>query len=114
MAPDQAAATIGATAGGLRSAGLPPTAPPPTGTATDQNRRATADGRFLVVRPICTHFGCVLLSRAGDFEGDVLCPCHSAQFDATGNRMTGPAMKNLVIPRFRLLDETHLELLPGP
>jgi len=46
-------------------------------------------GTFLAYSAICTHQGCVVSfdSGAGGFQ----CPCHGAQFDATGAATRGPA-----------------------
>ncbi|MGV1098801.1 QcrA and Rieske domain-containing protein [Thiovibrio sp. JS02] len=44
----------------------------------------------------CTHLGCRLNYQ--DKEGILLCPCHQSRFSKTGERISGPARKNL--PRF--------------
>ena len=37
--------------------------------ATDENRRLSADGTWLVMMGVCTHLGCVPLGNEGDFGG---------------------------------------------
>ncbi len=46
-------------------------------------------GTYLAYSAICTHQGCVVSfdSAGGSFQ----CPCHGAQFDATGTATRGPA-----------------------
>jgi ubiquinol-cytochrome c reductase iron-sulfur subunit len=70
----------------------------PLAPATDQNRRATPDGRFLVMSLVCTHLGCVVLGDGiGDYGG-WFCPCHGGQFDTAGRTRKGPPPRNLPIP----------------
>lgn len=40
----------------------------------------------------CTHLGCEV--KISD-DGSIACPCHKAQFDATGKVLKGPAKKDL-------------------
>jgi ubiquinol-cytochrome c reductase iron-sulfur subunit len=76
-----------------RNLNLPSNAP-----ATDQNRRAAPDGRYLVISPVCTHLGCVVLGAATGQFGGLFCPCHSGHFDTSGRVRRGPALQNLPIP----------------
>ena len=79
--------------------------------ATDQNRRATPDGRIIVLSRICTHLGCVVLGdRSGDFNG-YFCPCHGAQFDTAGRVRRAPAQLNLQVPAFEWQSPGILTLL---
>jgi len=90
-----------------RNLNLAPDAP-----ATDQNRRATPDGRFLVISQICTHLGCVVLGDAsGSFDG-FFCPCHSGHFDKSGRVRRGPPMQNLPIPPLEWQAPGILTLFP--
>ena len=59
----------------------------------------TVDPRFLVFHPICTHFGCIVVGEAGDFDG-WYCPCHGAHFDTSGRVREGPAPINMTIPDY--------------
>lgn len=80
--------------------------------ATDQNRRATPDGRFVVISGICTHMGCVVLGdRTGNFGG-YFCPCHAGHYDTAGRIRQGPPPRNLPIPAFRMQTPDILALLP--
>jgi len=69
----------------------------------------TIDPRFLVFTPICTHFGCVVVGEAGDFDG-WYCPCHGAHFDTSGRVRKGPAPVNMEIPNYRWISETAINL----
>lgn len=69
----------------------------------------TYDPRFLVVYPICTHFGCIVASEAGDFDG-FYCPCHGAHFDTSGRVRKGPAPTNLAVPPYVWTSETSIKL----
>lgn len=59
----------------------------------------TVDPRFLVFHPICSHFGCTVVGKAGDFDG-WYCPCHGAHFDTSGRVRKGPAPRNMDIPDY--------------
>ena len=87
-----------------RNANRPAEAP-----ADDTYRRATPDGRVLILVPICTRGDCVTLSPAGDFDG-FFCPCCGAHYDTAGRIRKGPAPQNLAIPPFRL-DEKRRTLM---
>ena len=81
---------------------------------TDRQRlRPKPDGsfdpRFLVVYPICTHFGCVVVGEAGRFDG-WYCPCHGANFDTSGRVRTAPAPLNLEIPDYFWDTDTSIVL----
>ena len=51
------------------------------------------DGKYHVVKPVCTHLGCHLLFNQGDSVWD--CPCHGSQFGIDGDVIHGPAVKAL-------------------
>lgn len=51
------------------------------------------DGSFILIRPVCTHLGCMLTWNDADKTWD--CPCHGSRFDKEGNVLQGPAMRNL-------------------
>jgi len=69
------------------------------------------DPRFLVFYPICTHFGCVVVGNAGDYDG-WYCPCHGAHFDTSGRVRKGPAPINMTIPNYKWISETAINLRP--
>ncbi|MBI1220874.1 MAG: ubiquinol-cytochrome c reductase iron-sulfur subunit [Rhodobacteraceae bacterium] len=71
---------------------------PDNAPATDENRTADKDGKWLVMIGICTHLGCVPLgNNAGEFDG-WFCPCHGSQYDTAGRIRKGPAPRNMDIP----------------
>jgi ubiquinol-cytochrome c reductase iron-sulfur subunit len=81
---------------------------------TDRQRlRPKPDGnfdpRFLVVRPICTHFGCVVVGEAGRHDG-WYCPCHGANFDTSGRVRSAPAPLNLEVPDYFWQTDTSITL----
>jgi len=59
----------------------------------------TYDSRFLVLYPICTHFGCIVIGEAGRYTG-WYCPCHGAHYDTSGRVRSYPAPRNLDIPDY--------------
>ncbi|MES1918193.1 hypothetical protein MHBO_000202 [Bonamia ostreae] len=59
---------------------------------------------MLIVLGICTHLGCTPIPRAGDYNG-FYCPCHGSHFDTAGRIRAGPAGTNLLIPKYKFLDE---------
>lgn len=69
----------------------------------------TLNKRFLVIVGLCTHFGCVPVADAGDFNG-WYCPCHSSHFDMSGRTRKGPAPRNMTVPPYEWLSETRLTL----
>ncbi len=83
-------------------------------TETDRSRlRPKPDGkldhRFLVFYPICTHFGCVVVGEAGDYDG-WYCPCHGAHFDTSGRVRKGPAPINMEIPDYEWVSDGVIRL----
>ncbi len=50
-------------------------------------------GKAHVVKPICTHLGCLLNWNNLDKTWD--CPCHGSRFDYTGKNLYDPAIKDL-------------------
>jgi ubiquinol-cytochrome c reductase iron-sulfur subunit len=73
--------------------------------ATVENRSFGPDGAFIVMVPVCTHRGCLLVADVRnmggmDQPGTYFCPCHAATFDSLGRVYKGPANFNLPIPKF--------------
>lgn len=84
---------------------------PASAPALDINRRATPDGRFLVMDAVTSSDPCVALGdRAGDFLG-WFSPCKGLQFDASGRVRKGPYGTNLAIPPL-IVEGSTLTLLP--
>lgn len=76
---------------------------------------------YLVVIAICTHLGCVPSFRpepgsvSEDWPGGYFCPCHGSKFDFAGRVYKGvPAPTNLVIPPYRYLSDTRIEIGVDP
>jgi ubiquinol-cytochrome c reductase iron-sulfur subunit len=91
-----------------QNANLPASAP-----ALDTNRRATPDGRFLVMDAVTPSDPSVVLSaRTGDFPG-WFTPCKGQQFDASGRLRKGPGWTNLAIPPLTVQGTTLTLLLKG-
>lgn len=67
------------------------------------------DPRFLVMVGVCTHFGCVPVGEAGDFDG-WYCPCHGSHYDTSGRIRKGPAPKNMVIPPYTYVSDTIIKV----
>jgi ubiquinol-cytochrome c reductase iron-sulfur subunit len=68
---------------------------------------------WLVVEGVCTHLGCVPLSRfevapadlGPEWVGGFFCPCHGSMFDLSGRVFAGvPAPTNLTVPPHSFLD----------
>jgi nitrite reductase/ring-hydroxylating ferredoxin subunit len=53
----------------------------------------TAAGELQVLSPVCPHLGCSVAWH--DAEGKFICPCHGGQFDAHGQRLSGPPPRGL-------------------
>ncbi len=84
-----------------------------------QNPLRSLRPEIFVAVALCTHLGCVPLFRpdvAGeglgeDWMGGYFCPCHGSKFDLAG-RVTKnvPAPTNLVVPPYRFIDDSILEI----
>jgi len=64
---------------------------------------------FLVMVGVCTHFGCVPVGEAGDFDG-WYCPCHGSHYDTSGRIRKGPAPKNMAIPDYTYISDTVIKV----
>tara|TARA_R110000787_G_scaffold16622_63_gene51799 strand:+ start:17695 stop:18243 length:549 start_codon:yes stop_codon:yes gene_type:complete len=69
---------------------------------------------WLVLVGVCTHLGCIPLGTSsgenkGDFDG-WFCPCHGSHYDTSGRIRKGPAPRNLVVPTYTFLDDTHIRI----
>lgn len=80
--------------------------------ATDMNRRATPDGRFLVISRACTHLGCLVPGANMQDVDAWFCPCNAARFDRAGRTRGIIALTNLPVPRLQVRDGGILDLLP--
>jgi len=68
---------------------------------------------LLVIEGVCTHLGCVPLTRfevapadlGPDWVGGFFCPCHGSMFDMSGRVFAGvPAPTNLTVPPYTFID----------
>ena len=73
------------------------------------NAEGKLDPRFLVMIGVCTHFGCVPVGEAGDFDG-WYCPCHGSHYDTAGRIRKGPAPANMEIPPYVYLSDTVIKV----
>jgi len=64
---------------------------------------------FLVMVGVCTHFGCVPVGEAGDFDG-WYCPCHGSHYDTSGRIRKGPAPLNMEIPPYEYISDTVIKV----
>lgn len=67
------------------------------------------DPKYLVMIGVCTHFGCVPVGEAGDFDG-WYCPCHASHYDTSGRIRKGPAPANMVIPPYSFVSENVIKV----
>jgi ubiquinol-cytochrome c reductase iron-sulfur subunit len=79
---------------------------------TDKDRVQKA--QWLIMVGICTHLGCIPLGQKptdpkGEFGG-WFCPCHGSQYDTSGRIRKGPAPKNLAVPDYKFLNDTHVRI----
>ena len=70
-------------------------APTPEGTINEN---------ILVQIGVCTHFGCVPVGEAGDYDG-WYCPCHGSHYDTAGRIRKGPAPRNLEVPPYEYISD---------
>lgn len=64
---------------------------------------------ILVMVGVCTHFGCVPVGEAGDFDG-WYCPCHGSHYDTAGRIRKGPAPTNLEVPSYAYISDTVIKV----
>ena len=69
---------------------------------------------WLIVVGVCSHLGCIPLGQKssdtkGDFDG-WFCPCHGSHYDSSGRVRKGPAPKNLLIPKYKFINENKIKI----
>ena len=64
---------------------------------------------ILVQIGVCTHFGCVPVGEAGDYDG-WFCPCHGSHYDTSGRIRRGPAPRNMEVPPYEYLSDTVIKV----
>jgi ubiquinol-cytochrome c reductase iron-sulfur subunit len=82
-----------------------------------QNETRSIKPEWLVLVGICTHLGCVpgfvpeLKPEPFDpnWKGGFFCPCHKSRYDMAGRVYQGvPAPRNLQVPPYNFVDDTHI------
>jgi len=83
-----------------------------------QNDGRSIKDKYLVVVGICTHLGCVPLTKlqdgavsglGDDWTGGFFCPCHGSKFDLAGRVYKNvPAPTNLVVPPHSYLSDSRI------
>ena len=69
---------------------------------------------WLITLGVCTHLGCVPLGisegeNRGPYGG-YFCPCHGSMYDTAARIRQGPAPKNLVVPDYKFLSPTTVQI----
>ncbi|WP_409432540.1 ubiquinol-cytochrome c reductase iron-sulfur subunit [Litorimonas sp. RW-G-Af-16] len=64
---------------------------------------------YLVMIGVCTHFGCVPVGEAGDYDG-WYCPCHGSHYDTSGRIRKGPAPLNMTIPPYSYTSDNVIKV----
>lgn len=67
------------------------------------------DPKYLVMVGVCTHFGCVPVGEAGEYDG-WYCPCHGSHYDTSGRIRKGPAPKNMEIPPYTFVSDNIIKV----
>jgi ubiquinol-cytochrome c reductase iron-sulfur subunit len=84
-----------------------------------KNEYRSIKPKYLVLIGICTHLGCSPTYRPDiapadlgkDWKGGFFCPCHGSRFDLAGRVFKGvPAPLNMVVPPYRYLSDTEIEI----
>jgi cytochrome b6-f complex iron-sulfur subunit len=90
----------------------------PQGYTFDPGRRifvARSENQFHVISAVCTHLGCTVQWREGEFR----CPCHGSRYSPDGAVISGPAPRPLswlavsVAPDGRLEVDSAIEVSSG-
>ena len=88
-----------------------------------QNESRSIKPEWLVLVGLCTHLGCVpdfvpvMKPEPIDpnWQGGFYCPCHKSRYDMAGRVYQGvPAPKNLLVPDYHFIDDTHIQIGVAP
>ena len=88
-----------------------------------KNENRSIKPEWLVMIGICTHLGCVpdFFGEIKpepfdpDWKGGFYCPCHKSRYDMSGRVFDGvPAPRNMVIPPYHFVDDTHVMIGVNP
>ena len=77
--------------------------------ATDESRVKPGKSEWQVLVGVCTHLGCTPAFGGGPYGG-YLCHCHGSIYDTSGRIRGGPAPKNLAVPTYAFLTDTHIKV----
>ena len=77
--------------------------------ATDESRVKPGKSEWLILVGVCTHLGCTPAFGGGPYGG-YLCHCHGSIYDTSGRIRGGPAPKNLAVPTYAFLTDTHIKV----
>jgi len=77
-------------------------------------RTKPGKANWLITLGVCTHLGCVPLGigegeNKGPFGG-YFCPCHGSMYDTAARIRQGPAPKNLMVPDYKFLSPTTVQI----
>jgi ubiquinol-cytochrome c reductase iron-sulfur subunit len=75
----------------------------------DSARVKPGHEQWLIMIANCTHLGCIPVGESGDYGG-WFCPCHGSQYDTSGRIRKGPAPKNLVVPDYKFISDTVVQI----
>jgi ubiquinol-cytochrome c reductase iron-sulfur subunit len=75
----------------------------------DSARVKEGHEEWLIMIANCTHLGCIPIGESGDYDG-WFCPCHGSQYDSSGRIRQGPAPKNLVVPDYKFISDTLVQI----
>ncbi len=88
--------------------------------ATDENRTLKGHEQFLIMMGVCTHLGCVpqgdnpakefAVVEGSTKTGGWFCPCHGSHYDTAGRIRKGPAPENLLVPEYKYLSDTKIQI----
>lgn len=76
---------------------------------TDEQRTKEGHEQWLIMIANCTHLGCIPVGESGEYHG-WFCPCHGSQYDTAGRIRKGPAPKNLVLPDYKFVSDTLVQI----
>jgi ubiquinol-cytochrome c reductase iron-sulfur subunit len=83
-------------------------------SAIDANRTKVGHDNWLVVIGVCTYCRCLVKASDRDLalraDEAFFCPCCNSRFDLAGRASAGPARQNLVVPPYRFLTPTKMQI----
>lgn len=83
----------------------------PTEPITEENSSVFGKGKFLIFNNYTPVFGCVTYYEMGDYDG-WFDPCRANHYDLYGGFRKGADGFSLEIPRFHIVDDRRIVLVP--